>query len=142
MAKALCERLGLARRGELPIDNPIMQVTSSKPSGAIEHSKTDFFLQRLQYTGELGERIKAAVALNDEEEAVNRLKTIEQEVIGLPKDVAQVYTALMGVFLGYREKKAYGRMEALFEQFPKDLQQTSSSLADQYTLYQAEKMFV
>jgi hypothetical protein len=133
LAKGLSERLGLARHGELPIDNPIMQVTSWKPSGTIEHSKTDVFLQRLQYTGELGERIKAAVALSDEEDALKKLLAIEQEVVHLPSDVTQVYTALMGVFLGYREKKAYKRMVALFEQFPKELKQTPVA-REQYAL--------
>ena len=124
LARGLRERLELARHGELPIDNPIMQVTSWKPLGTIEHSKTDVFLQRLQYTGELGQRIKAAVALSDETDAVNQLAKIEQEVVHLPSDVTQVHTALIGVFLGYREKKAYKNMEALFEKFPKELKQT------------------
>jgi hypothetical protein len=133
LARGLRERLELARHGELPMDNPIMQVTSWKPLGTIEHSKTDVFLQRLQYTGELGQRIKAAVALSDETDAVNQLAKIEQEVVHLPNDVAQVHTALMGVFLGYRERKAYKNMEALFEKFPKELKQTPVA-REQYAL--------
>jgi hypothetical protein len=133
LAEGLRERLELARRGGLPIDNPIMQVTSWKPLGTIEHSKTDVFLQRLQYTGELGERIRAAVVLSGEADAVEQLTAIEQEVVDLPNDVAQVHTALMGVFLGYREKKAYKKMEVLFEKFPKELKQTPVA-REQYAL--------
>src|SRR5262249_29873402 len=101
LMRNLGDRLSSARRGELPVDNPIMQVTSWKPSGTLEHSKTDVFLDRLQFAGELGERIQAAVALSEAAEAVKQLTAIEKEVVRLPSDVAEVYTALIGVFLGY-----------------------------------------
>jgi hypothetical protein len=110
-----------------------MQVTAWKPAGSIEHSKTDVFLQRLQFTGKLGERINAAVALSDQTEAVKQLAAIEEEVVHLPPDVPQVHTALLGVFLGYREKKAYGRMKTLFDQFPKELRETAVA-REQYAL--------
>ena len=122
LASGLCERLKLARIGKLPVDNPIMQVTSWKPGGSIEHSKTDVFLQRLQYTGDVGERIKLAVATSEQSEAVKQLAAIEEEII--PLEIPQLHTALIGVFLGYREKKAYQRMVDLFELFPEELKQT------------------
>src|SRR5262245_49052158 len=59
LADSVHDRLKQARDGLLPVDNPIMQITAWKPAGSIEHSKTDAFLQRLQFTGELGQRIKA-----------------------------------------------------------------------------------
>lgn len=129
----LKERLNLARAGQLPVDNPIMQVTSWKPSGNVEHSKTDVFLQRLQFTGELGERIRAAVTLPDKVKAINTLSAIEAQVVHLPKEMSEVHTVLLGVFLGYREMKAYDKMAALFDNFPKELQQTAVSL-EQYAL--------
>lgn len=132
LADVVCERLQQARTGQLPVDNPIMQITAWKPAGSIEHSKTDVFLQRLQFTGELGERIKAAL-LKNTDQAVALLAAIEDEVIGLPPDVAQVHTALLGVYLGYREKKAYDRMASLFEKFPKELKQTAVA-GEQYAL--------
>ena len=124
LAKTLAERLRQARAGNAPVDNPVIQVTGWKPSGALEHSKTDAFLERLQFTGEFGEKIQAALALPQESAAIRELERIEKEVVGLPSDVAEVHSALIGVFLGYREKKAYARMEALFRKFPKELQQT------------------
>jgi hypothetical protein len=133
LADSLRDRLAMARRGELPVDNPIMQVTAWKRAGSIEHSKTDVFLQRLQFTGKLGERINAAVSLRDQAEAVKQLTAIEDEVVHLPADVPQVHTALLGVFLGYREKKAYARMKALFDQFPKELKETAVA-REQYAL--------
>jgi MAP3K TRAFs-binding domain len=133
LAKLVHERLQEARSGQLPIDNPIMQITAWKPAGSIEHSKTDVFLQRLEFTGELGERIKNALQIKNAEDAVARLSEVEAEIVGLPPDVSQVHTALLGVYLGYREKKAYDRMASLFERFPKELKQTAVA-REQYAL--------
>lgn len=133
LAEIVCERLQQARAGQLPVDNPIMQITAWKPAGSIEHSKTDVFLQRLQFTGELGERVKAALLLTKSDEAVAQLAAIEAEIVGLPPEVSQVHTALLGIYLGYREKKAYGRMASLFKRFPKELQQTAVA-CEQYAL--------
>src|SRR5581483_6773228 len=99
LADVVCERLKQARAGQLPVDNPIMQITAWKPAGFIEHSKTDVFLDRLQFTGELGERIKAALLIADNDRAVAVLSGIEAEVVNLPPDVSQVHTALLGVYL-------------------------------------------
>ena len=133
LTAVVADRLKQARSGQLPVDNPIMQITAWKPAGSIEHSKTDVFLQRLEFTGELGERIKAALLIQNAGEAIARLAEIESEIVGLPPDVSQVHTALLGVYLGYREKKAYDRMAALFKRFPKELQQTAVA-REQYAL--------
>ncbi len=133
LARIVSERLQQARSGQLPVDNPIMQITAWKPAGSIEHSKTDVFLQRLQFTGELGEHIKAALLIKDAAKAVDRLVEIESEVVHLPPEVSQVHTALLGVYLGYREKKAYDRMASLFERFPRELKQTAVA-REQYAL--------
>jgi tetratricopeptide (TPR) repeat protein len=133
VARVVCERLQQARSGQLPVDNPIMQITAWKPTGAIEHSKTDVFLQRLQFTGDLGQRIKAALAIKDAVKAVDALAEIEREVVDLPPDVSQIHTALIGVYLGYREKKAYDRMTSLFKRFPPELHQTAVA-REQYAL--------
>jgi hypothetical protein len=58
-----------------------MQITAWKPAGTIEHSKTDVFLQRLQFTGELGERIKAALLIKNTDDALARLAEIGKEVM-------------------------------------------------------------
>lgn len=133
LARIVCERLQQARLGQLPVDNPIMQITAWKPAGTIEHSKTDVFLQRLQFTGELGERIKAALLIKDAANSVDRLVKIENEIVHLPPEVSQVHTALLGVYLGYRERKAYDRMASLFERFPRELKQTAVA-REQYAL--------
>ncbi len=133
LAEVVRERLQQARSGQLPVDNPIMQITAWKPAGSIEHSKTDVFLQRLQFTGELGDRIQKALLIAKADEAVARLAQIEKEVVRLPREVSQVHTALLGVYLGYREKKAYERMASLFDRFPQELKQTAVA-REQYAL--------
>lgn len=125
LAAAIGERLGQARRGALPLDNPLMQVTSWKPSGRIEHSKTDAFLQRVQATSALGERVRAAVQARDDDRALGDLRAIEAEVVDVGQDVAHVHSVLIGVFLGYREKQAYAEMVRLFGRFPNELKQTA-----------------
>jgi len=133
LAGLIRERLQAARTGQLPVDNPIMQISAWKPAGAIEHSKTDVFLQRLQFTGELGERIQAALLIKNPDQALSRLTEIEKEITDLPQEVAQIHTALLGLFLAYREKKAYERMVSLFERFPRELKQTAVA-CEQYAL--------
>jgi hypothetical protein len=135
LAESVCAALKQAREGKLPVDNPIVQITAWRPAGAIEHSKTDVFLERLQYTGQLGERIKAAISMANADEAVARIAAIEDEIVGLPSDVAQVHTALLGVYLAYREKKAYERMTSLFERLPVELRQTAVA-REQYAFAQ------
>jgi hypothetical protein len=124
LAGAIAKQLTLARSGKLPADNPIMQVTSWRPSGEVEHSKTDVFLERLRFQGEMGERIKSAVGKKNAASAIEELVRIEEAVIELPAEVPQVHTVLLGVFLGYREKKAYDRMVALADRLPAELKQT------------------
>ena len=133
LARIVCERLQQARSGQLPVDNPIMQITAWKPAGSIEHSKTDVFLQRLQFTGDIGERIKAALLTKDATTAIDTLADIENEVVKLPREVSQVHTALLGVYLAYRERKAYDRMTSLYERFPRELRQTAVA-REQYAL--------
>lgn len=110
--------------GELPVDNPILQVTAVETSGRMQHEKTDVFLKRIRYASELGERIVDVIDLEDSREAIEKLQAIEQEVLGTTEVVAQLHTALIALYLGYREKKAYSQMAVLYDRLPRELQQT------------------
>jgi len=116
-------RLELARSGRLPVDNPIMQVTEFVPASRLEHQKTDTFLNRLHYASEVGRRVSDA--LRSAEDPVARLQVIEAEILSGPDTVVQLHTALMAVYLGYREKKAYQAMVALYERLPSELKHKS-----------------
>lgn len=133
LAEAIRDRMTKAKDGELPGDNPLMQITAWKPAGSIEHSKTDVFLQRLEFTGQIGERIKAAISLGNKDQALSELSDIEKLVIDLSGEIAQVHTALLGLYLAYREKGSYDRMAALFQKFPRELKRTPVA-REQYAL--------
>jgi tetratricopeptide (TPR) repeat protein len=112
-------RLRMAREGTLPIDNPIMQVTSFIPMSQVDHQKTDTFLHRMRYASDVSKRVSDA--LLDVDDPVPILRAIEEEVLAGPDTVVQLHTALMAVFLGYREKKAYQEMVSLYERLPEEL---------------------
>jgi hypothetical protein len=124
LVEGLRERLRQARAGTLPVDNPIMQVTTWSPTGRLEHDKTDVFLQRLRYAGEFGERVAVALDKADPGEAIAVLQALEQEIVD-SEVVPQLHSALLGIYLGYREKKAYQRMVDLVPRLPGELQQTA-----------------
>ena len=122
---AIRERLREMKRGTFPADNPIMQVTAWRPLGRAEHEKIDVFLGRLKFAGEIGEQVSKILALPESEPRVDRLAKIERGILEDPSDVVeQLYTALLAIFLGYRELEAYDRMTVLFDRLPRDLQQT------------------
>ena len=129
LSNAVRERLREALAGELPLDNPIMQVTDWSPeAGGVQHTKTDVFLKRMSYASEIGERIAGIIALADEADAVRRLDEIRDKLIGDRFVVPQLHTALIALYLSYREKRAYGRMVELFKEFPSELKRRPVAL--------------
>jgi len=124
LKQVLGKLLKQAVDGELPADNPILQVTAVETSGRMQHEKTDIFIKRIRYASELGERIGNAIGLEDSSEAILELQEIEQEVLEGIQVVTQLHTVLISLFLGYREKKAYSQMAALYEKLPRELQRT------------------
>lgn len=105
-ADAVAARLRKMAAGEVPDDNPIVQVTglSRTPS----HEKTDLFVKRLEAVGEFGDKVRAALRL-PAPEAVAHLDALRDELLA-PNLVRQLHTSLLAVYLGYREKKAWLRM--------------------------------
>lgn len=124
LKQVLSQLLKQAVRGELPPDNPILQVTEVETAGRIQHEKTDVFLKRMRYASGLGERIDAAMGLADRAEAIELLQAIEQEVLRATQVVVQLHSALISLYLSYREKKAYSHMVALYDKLPRELQRT------------------
>lgn len=119
-------RLRQARSGELPSDNPIMQITAFVPSARIEHQKTDVFLQRMRYASEIGRRVADALQEPNHDSSIATLEAVEREVCTGRDTVAQLHTALISLYLAYREKKAYEHMVALFDGcLPDELKRTA-----------------
>jgi hypothetical protein len=116
-----------ARSGRRPSDNPIVQLTSIRPESRVDHEKTDAFMQRLEYAGAVGRRVREAA--RREVGAEDALAAIEVELLGPGTGVVdQLYTALLGIYLAYRDIKAYQRMVSLFERMPVALQRTAVAI--------------
>jgi hypothetical protein len=130
LAATLRDRLARARAGELPTDNPIAQILKLHPGASVDHQKTDVFLHRLRYAGAQAARIAEAIDIADQERAAEALAAIETELLGdrdAPASVEvvpQLFTALLALYLGYREKKEWDRMIALAGRLPPELRQT------------------
>lgn len=121
LAEGLAERLAMARRDELPLDNPILQVTSIRVPRRVEHEKTDVFQAREAYVSKREREVAEAVREPNRDRAVERLGELASELLEHRDAVFQLYTVLIRVFLGYRERKAYGEMVALHGRLPSDL---------------------
>ncbi|MFL5309926.1 MAG: TRAFs-binding domain-containing protein [Myxococcales bacterium] len=124
LEQALAERLRSARAGELPDDNPIVQITRVGEGPGVGHEKTDVFMKRLRYAGEIAARVADALAIEPPAKAVEALVAIEGEVLGSAQQIRQLHTSLLSLYLAYREKKAWDRMVRLFGTLPRELQQT------------------
>ena len=124
LEQSIRDRLRLIRRGGYAPDNPIVQVTAWQPRGGIEHEKTDVFLKRLQFAGDVGKQITEALGKADAQESVTALRAIEDEICDGGEVVTQMHTALLGVYIAYRQRKAYDEMLRLFDRMPGELQQT------------------
>jgi hypothetical protein len=119
----LRRRLRKAIDGESIVDNPIMHVTGWQ-AGRLEHDKTDVFLGRVAYAGEIGEEIRSALMRESTDAAIAELAAIETTLIEGGEVVAELHSALLGVYLGYRERKAYQRMVDMYPKMPPELRAT------------------
>jgi hypothetical protein len=124
LTAALAERLGLAAREGLPPDNPILQLTSIR-ANTTGHEKTDIFAARMAYLTEHGERVAAILRRGDAAQAVRDLQQLEAETLAAAKGIAQIHTALMAIYLGYRAKKAWPAMVSLYQKMPRELQESA-----------------
>lgn len=124
LVDALGDRLRVARAGQLPDDNPILQVTRVGEGPGVGHEKTDVFLNRLRYAGEIATRVADALALEPPAKAIERLAAIEANVLEGAREIRQLHTALVSLYLGYREKEAWDRMVRLYGDLPRELRET------------------
>jgi hypothetical protein len=127
LGKALEARIQDERQGLLPTDNPIVQVTGMSPWGGPPHQKIDVFLQRMKYVDQTSRRISDLVGKKGGED---ELEAIQREITSTTshREVAALHTNLLALYLAWREKQQYGRMEALFDDFPPELQRTAVAL--------------
>ena len=111
--------------GDLPSDNPILQITSSEKQGYVQHEKTDVFMHRMRYASEIGQRVYDALNIVDSKKSVSELQKIEKELFQNQIRVRQLHSAIISLYIAYREKKAYKNMLDLYGKIKdKELKQT------------------
>jgi tetratricopeptide (TPR) repeat protein len=115
--QALSKRLAEAREAaakEVPTDSPIYQLVDGYPE--IDHTRTDVFRDRVQYSEEQKKKLAAA-----RKQGVAALRAIEKEL----GDLASVESGVViDLFLSYRSVKAWDDMIGLVERMPRPLAAT------------------
>ncbi|MBI9089992.1 MAG: DUF4071 domain-containing protein [Desulfobacterium sp.] len=126
LSEAIRDRIERLLEDDPLQDNPILQVTGI--SATVSHEKTDLFVKRLEFAGEMGEKVRQALNLAEPAAAVAELDRLQEKILKQPNVVAQLHTALIAVYLGYREKKAYNKMVALYAALPRELKHATMVL--------------
>ena len=107
--KALVERLVAAR--EARDDSPLYQLVQDYPD--VDHTKTDVFRDRVEYSQRLKERLAAA-----RKQGLEAVRAVEAELGPLADVEAGV---LVDLYLSYRAVKAWGEMVRLAASMPRPL---------------------
>lgn len=100
-------------------------VNLSDPSGGgVPHRKVDQFIESMADGGEFGRRVATLLGQTDDDgEAIAQMQLLERELIGNDRLPDRGYSALLAIYLGYRERKAYRQIAHLFARMPIELQQ-------------------
>ena len=81
-----------------------------------------FAARRFAAAHQVGEEVRKALIHNDADEAVSRLEALQEDLFQTSNVVPQLHSALMAIYLGFREKKAYQKMLDLYARLPHELQ--------------------
>src|SRR5687768_7552151 len=125
LTTSLRERIRRNRKDANGAEHPLVELTARHQRGITAHEKIDRFLQRLADAGEVGARVTAAMRRADATEAVAELAEIERELLRGGADSPLLHTALLGIYIGYRERKAYDEILALYDRMPRELQEST-----------------
>jgi len=96
-------------------DSPLFQLVQDFKPPEIKHLKTDLFLERVQFSNKLKEKVEKA-----KNEGPSSLKSLEESV-----DVKNLeYDVVISLFLAYRSIKAWPEMISLVEKMSQPLAET------------------
>lgn len=121
LGAGLEERLKAAVAGSWPPEDTLLQITATR-SGPVSHEKTDVFVHHLSALGPQAARV---AELLRGEGAVDELRRLEAEVLSGAPALAQLFTALLAIYLGYRARKAWPDMVSLYQKMPRELQESA-----------------
>jgi tetratricopeptide (TPR) repeat protein len=114
----LKKRIQRALEGPVAQDSPLFELFPEFPGIQVSHELTDVFRDRVEYSMEFREKLRAARNQGSMEQALTELKAIENELGDLKVVESGILVDLM---LSYRDVSAWNEMVALYVQLPSDV---------------------
>jgi tetratricopeptide (TPR) repeat protein len=109
---------GKVLEGPVSEDSPLFQLFTDFPGIEISHELTDVFRDRVKYSMEFREKLRAARSHSSMEQALSEIKAIEKE-LGDLKVVEK--GIIVDLLLSYRDVSAWDEMVALYDRIPADV---------------------
>ena len=111
-------RIQRALEGPVAKDSPLFELFPEFPGIQVSHELTDVFRDRVDYSMEFREKLRAARSRNSREQALAELKAIEKELGDLKVVESGI---LVDLLLSYRDVSAWNEMVALYDKLPSDV---------------------
>jgi tetratricopeptide (TPR) repeat protein len=124
------KRIKRALEGPVAEDSPLFQLFNDFPGIQVSHELTDVFRDRVNYSMEFREKLRAARSQGPKEQALSALKAIEKELGDLKVVESGI---LVDLLLSYRDVSAWEEMVALYDQLPSDVRD-AVLVSQQYAL--------
>ena len=118
LKREIKNRIKRALEGPVAEDSPLFQLFNNFPGIQVSHELTDVFRDRVSYSTEFREKLRAARCQDSLEQALAELKTIEKELGNLKVVESGI---LVDLLLSYRDVSAWNEMVALYDKLPSDV---------------------
>ena len=130
LKRKIKKRIQQALEGPVAKDSPIFQLFPDFPGIQLSHELTDVFRDRVRYSMEFRERLRAARSHGSMEQALSELKAIENELDDLKVVERGI---LVDLLLSYRDVSGWDEMVLLYDRLPPDVRD-SMLVRQQYAL--------
>jgi len=118
LKRELKNRIKRALEGPVAKDSPLFELFPEFPGIQVSHELTDVFRDRVNYSMEFREKLRAARSQGSMKQALSELEAIEKELGDLKVVESGV---LVDLLLSYRDVSAWDEMVALYDQLPTDV---------------------
>jgi len=118
LKRELKNRIKRALEGPVAKDSPLFELFPKFPGIQVSHELTDVFRDRVEYSMEFREKLRAARSQRRMEEALSELKAIENELGDLKVVESGI---LVDLLLSYRDVSAWDEIVALYDQLPPEV---------------------
>ncbi len=121
LGNAIDERIKSALQGPVSHDSPLFQLFDDLPELRLSDELSDVFNDRIRASEDFEDQLSAALDDEPRNEAVARVKALQQQLGDLKTLDHEV---LMRLYLAYRGKRAWQEMIGVHDEFPAALQDT------------------